>query len=854
MRNYNFGATPNVINYSAPATPFTDSGARPARLFADNVMPHHHSHINDWLGNYSTFTTESFISLTIITFPAQTQTSCQLCGKSGLVDIRTLANYRSFSGRHALLTGAITDRMTVGFQEPLEFPIQLVIPPTRNVNVTAFAKVRYEIPANTIDPVLGDFQNDPFMPLDFELDFNGAIPALEVVQTVALTFRFLVPPDQASARDYYADSSFLRTFTNDEPAYSARQSVAGGSEIELPPRTGFSIERYGGASPLPSSDANVRINIGSPLSIPAPSALYRQPVSPNEWEFMGGADWNGPNINPGVGATPREAGQLFLDRRIVTDSNNDPAEIDFEEARIELDSNVAGRNVALHVPSPAVTVGGDVLPAGSMIYPETGQAIVAQTFPEFLTLTLEMNGAVAHIAGGGGAGRPSVYRVYDTFSASSPDVTITVPMSVTNRNTPFNQSSTDEIDVDVVFEHVVIKVEISDVAANEFLELDTRAMDAVLRDPTYLREATGAIRIVNNNYATDPRFEFAPANHRISLLADAEIPVFRYTEDPPDGRSVTMPVSTTIFAHIPSRPLTTGVVANQTNDSTLLREADIGGLVVDRTLPSMVKASVGFAFPLGASPTVTVMVPNNITAHTNPVVLDGEFQFLDQRRSGVNSGFNDDMRAVTSDIYQNLWLRINDPIDVTLSDASVISLPKDTVVNPLIGTYLLPVIEGAPPPVERVRINAPSELTPTTDFVVAGPALTLPRGMTLAVGSQPARFEGVRAIIGHSPGPLDSVTCASDGTAITVNQLTERDGSPGSTETIPQVTFTNALARFGVDAGGVDPDSPQFGDANKCMLLDLPENTDLDEWFVIGSFDGGSANDHMRMVGGRLSQ
>lgn len=216
---------------------------------------------------------------------------------------------------------------------------------------------------------------------------------------------------------------------------------------------------------------------------------------------------------------------------------------------------------------------------------------------------------------------------------------------------------------------------------------------------------------------------------------------------------------------------------------------------------------------------------------------------------------------ITNAYRQNLWVRMAEELIITVDGGASVTLEKDAVINPLHGTYLNPLdipteqIKDLLLPVRSYGVsNRPVEVTRASGH--------LPRGLTIHV-NRDIVFDQVKAVLAHSPRPLPEAVCASrrDGTNQNINQLTDYARGGGATQDLPDIQFayewhpnttTTIVADF-------YDDEPNIGDADICMLNELPENTDFDEVFefVNGSlYDRASgkerANNEMRLVGGLM--
>ena len=223
-------------------------------------------------------------------------------------------------------------------------------------------------------------------------------------------------------------------------------------------------------------------------------------------------------------------------------------------------------------------------------------------------------------------------------------------------------------------------------------------------------------------------------------------------------------------------------------------------------------------------------------------------------------GAHDRYEPITSAYRQNLWVRLVEDLTVEVSGGASVTLKKDAVINPLLGTYVNP-LELPAEQVDNLLLPVRGHGAPRRQMVLTRAGGHLPRGLTIQV-NRDIIFDQVKAVLAHSPRPLPESVCASrrDGTSQNINQLTDYARGTGSTRLLPdyQANYEWEQAGSTIVANFYD-NEPNVGDADICMLNELPENTDFDEVFefVNGSlYDRTSgrerANNEMRLVGGRM--
>ena len=203
-------------------------------------------------------------------------------------------------------------------------------------------------------------------------------------------------------------------------------------------------------------------------------------------------------------------------------------------------------------------------------------------------------------------------------------------------------------------------------------------------------------------------------------------------------------------------------------------------------------------------------------------------------------------------VHTNVWVRLTQGGYFIEDSGNVINLPAETVVNPILGTYISPDtnITPAQPP---LRSNYQAFLETTGTLVVARPALTIPVGTTVRVGAAGANITNVKAAALFSIKPIDDVSCPNG----EVGDNFPQTGLNAETLDISQMREGISENQFPADgSNGVF-----FTLGHPCAWVDDSENTDGDRFFVYRSrrryWDDTHqtrirSNDRTYLLGGRL--
>ncbi|MGI9296715.1 MAG: hypothetical protein ACR2QC_02305, partial [Gammaproteobacteria bacterium] len=203
--------------------------------------------------------------------------------------------------------------------------------------------------------------------------------------------------------------------------------------------------------------------------------------------------------------------------------------------------------------------------------------------------------------------------------------------------------------------------------------------------------------------------------------------------------------------------------------------------------------------------------------------------------------------------YTNVWIRL--PAGgylVSDVDGSVINLPANTIVNPILGTYLHdpdPARSLVPPVRANYQAYADTDAA-AHPITVARPALVLPPGTTVRVGENGGTITNVKAAAIFSIRPIDNVSCPYGDVS-------------NSLATGLALEKPISQSREGVSENEFPADGSEgvfFTIGHPCAWADDSENTDGDRFFVYRSrrryFDENRArvlsNDRTYLFGGRL--
>ena len=184
----------------------------------------------------------------------------------------------------------------------------------------------------------------------------------------------------------------------------------------------------------------------------------------------------------------------------------------------------------------------------------------------------------------------------------------------------------------------------------------------------------------------------------------------------------------------------------------------------------------------------------------------------------------DDYTRANVETHTNAWLRLNKGgFLYNPRTEELIELPVNTIVNPVLGTYLAGDGRVAS---QRLQSNYQTYARTPRDLEVARPALIIPRGATVRVGAKGGRITNVKAAAIFSLRPLQSADCG------VVGDHTDLDGVLRSA-----TNNTVVIDQLQEGINGVTASYPgdSFTLANPCAWLEDSENTDGDRFYVYRS-------------------
>lgn len=237
-------------------------------------------------------------------------------------------------------------------------------------------------------------------------------------------------------------------------------------------------------------------------------------------------------------------------------------------------------------------------------------------------------------------------------------------------------------------------------------------------------------------------------------------------------------------------------------------------------------------------------------------------------------GMLNDFNVASLPYNQTFWVRLSSAITMSLTPATTITLPVDTLINPVLGTYTLPFDFNDDPDFIEFELDSRARMHLHSTLRVTRPIGVLPQGITIEF-NRPATFDNVKALLAYSPYPLPSTYCESmrNGIRQEIDQTSDHAHFATTTAIartsfeIPDYIIANRIIQsqagspMTLGVGRIDERlyPSNVGDADICLLNDLPENTDFDREFEFTNgplFDRRTgeeiANNRMRMVGGKL--
>jgi hypothetical protein len=213
----------------------------------------------------------------------------------------------------------------------------------------------------------------------------------------------------------------------------------------------------------------------------------------------------------------------------------------------------------------------------------------------------------------------------------------------------------------------------------------------------------------------------------------------------------------------------------------------------------------------------------------------------------------------TASAYTNAWLRLHEGASLEDQFGKLTSLPKDTIVNPVMGTYFGGAFfEQLNVTSVLAQYRTSAELLDITGIgiTVVRPALIIPAGSRLHVGSETTntttkyvRYANVQAAAFFSLTPLDAINCAA-------GDIDLVDGMDAINDV--QISQT----REGVSENNYETATGiAFGLGHPCAWLDERENVDGDRFYIyrgrrryVNDIVGSRvvSNDRTYLVGGKL--
>ena len=286
-----------------------------------------------------------------------------------------------------------------------------------------------------------------------------------------------------------------------------------------------------------------------------------------------------------------------------------------------------------------------------------------------------------------------------------------------------------------------------------------------------------------------------------------------------------------------------------------------------RYLPGAIFANDGGAYPVRLDPGDSL---RDNTVNTRALLRSAEEMRVSEDNDGVRRLDISGRRVLhytstesapgsyhrsNAPVYTNVWIKLLRG-GYLINDANeIINLPANTIVNPILGTYLPG--EPAKPIVRDIRSNYQAQVeTQRSDMAraeIVRPAIVLPVGTTVRVGGSGARITNVKAAAIFSLSPLDSIECAVGGISggnILTGGLPSAVAVSQSREGVSETNFADSPDNNGV----------LFTTGHPCAWLDDPENTDGDRFFMYRSrrryLEPYKArilsNDRTYLLGGRL--
>ena len=680
------------------------------------------------------------------------------------------------------------------------------------------------------------------------------------------------------------DHSYSELRASDGSRDTANHLIQIADPAELAVRSIFTFGRYGDESDLIGTvnitrdpDTSVEMKLPLPLNIhntqgfpvvsdAAPPFMVASPVHPINQDTYGHM-------------------QVYLDV---------PAPPMPEDAHVDLTIPAGSQSdVILQVPVPVITVSGEEIYGGSVINVRDGSVLRARRFNNTgnIEITLGAGGAIGNIVGGGGVGRPQVVerpRIVQGRARLTVGLSITVyyaPAQLVGNNdvsvtVPVGAGYAAPLDMTVVSPYWMA-VDYSDPTHRPDMRTSDaylmRKLGAVVKSPENLLDIDANTgnppQYLAIGVAESGRSGLLPAGHRLVFPASSII-TLRPPQDAPRTHDYTLddldvfllPAGTEAVYEVPyshvdrsvsNRGIPIDAAQNQyaTNHPSSLRPVEVATITVNLDdfampyhLPGLSSVDVGGNISVVLRDEIMdpILPGGGVYVHATVSVARVKVHTMEKAREIESS--------VYSNVYQNIWIRIDDEIVVDEGGGLLVTLQPGTVINPVLGTYLPPAGDIAYERSEASRyvLNSPQRVTLAKTASFGRPALLMPAGLRVNTGQRQVRFTNVKGLIAHSPYPIEyGIECGLVDADLGANTIVQSDEGVRATvlQTV-EITDSASLPR---------PDS-RAGSGHPCVMLDLSENSDMDRHFIYSSKSLRSAdkavqvrvNDMMRLIGGRL--
>ena len=481
-------------------------------------------------------------------------------------------------------------------------------------------------------------------------------------------------------------------------------------------------------------------------------------------------------------------------------------------------------------------------------------------------ITLGSKGAVAYAVGGGGAGRPIIFKKPSVSTVHYTQVATTQNETVIGTYDVIQDATNSTVQSFTNWSFAGSNVTTSVVFINE--QTKKRGVNYRLADATAFENDRSTDYA--ENILPDDNAHFFTGINKIFLPASAKLTIQPHTRIPGNHGINNNDSDPFVF---PSGTRVTFMVPNTVSNSELDSQ-DISEYKLYRTMPLIDTSQnvqeritiAGVGFDLEFENVERVFTRRISPTQTEQYTVTFGFELDDE-----TPGSHPDPQILDQLVYQNLWIRVLDPISVALRGNSVTIIEANSVINPYYGTYLRPY-GTSDNSLNNIRIDAAITAEALTEFSASPPAGILPQGITLAT-NRDFSFEKVKALISYSPRPIANAQCPIGGVFRPLNQFTEnldRENYPLGGALRPRYSIPDLVSNFSFDiqANGrrqtqqvsshTADERLSVGDGDICMLNEFEENLDFDNDFkyTYGNFyDIDSAliraNNQMRLIGGQ---